>query len=333
MRFRGLRACAVPGEHIYRIDPTEFEELVRAFRTARFFDIPRLDDRRAMTDAGVITIGYRDGRRVHETVAAGRRSELTALAARLKAAGRIERLVDPTADIYREFLQSGWNVNSTGQDDENALYCAVLKERLDAVRVLLDHGAMVSEHVLRVAAAANVGILAVVADAAHLDLRSRVASEMLVHAAASSRGTLEYLLDRGVDAKAADADESALMSAITSASLQNAALLLSRGAHPDWTNRSGRIALHVAAVSTNSGFITLLAKHGADVNSIDREGRTPLMHAAERCFDWNVRALLQAGAEPALRNRDGRTAADAASQNTSGQQCGTTRALLAEPRR
>jgi hypothetical protein len=32
VRFRGLRACAVPGEHIYRIAPSEFDELVRAFR-------------------------------------------------------------------------------------------------------------------------------------------------------------------------------------------------------------------------------------------------------------------------------------------------------------
>jgi ankyrin repeat protein len=332
--FRGLRACAVPGTHTYRIEKPEFAALVRAFHDAKFFDIPRRHPI-ATDHAPLITIGYRDDRRVHETEDFAREQpELKALGKRLRDAGRVERFLKPTPELYAGLIKTGWNVNTTGEDSQNALLCAVIGGRPDAVRLLLEHGATVSREALfNAAMRPESDILALVAPAAHLDMRGPVAAHMVVLASRRDDAMLQYLLDRGADVNGIAAAESPLMGAISGGALRNAALLLSRGADARVVDRSGQTPLHAAAGALNTGFITLLARQGVDLNARDRDGRTPLLLAAERCYDWNVRALLEAGVDPTIASNDGRTPADAAAQNRSGQKCDATRALLASRQR
>ncbi len=126
MDFNGLVGCAVPGSRHYRIPETEFQELVRGFQEADFFHIPRLDVTRVVFDAVVITVTYKDERRIHETVDAIRGlPRLTQLEKRLRAAANVERFLKPSLSLYQELLRSGWDVNTLGEDHENALTSAL----------------------------------------------------------------------------------------------------------------------------------------------------------------------------------------------------------------
>jgi uncharacterized protein len=117
------------------------------------------------------------------------------------------------------------------------------------------------------------------------------------------------------------------MTAVSDGSLDNAVLLLSKGAAVNATDDSLRTALMFAATQTNSGFISLLAQHGAIVNAQDSDGRTALMRAADMCFYWNIEPLLASGADPNIADKNGRTAVELLVP-TSYQKCQTSRQLM-----
>ena len=142
--------------------------------------------------ARLLTIGYRDGRRIHETlIDSSDNPRLLALARQLRTAGNVERFFAPARDLYEELLKTGWNVNSTGElDGRPALECAARVGSVDAVRVLLDHGAMPTR-----------------SRGANPNVRDRKGATPLHRAAArSNTGFISLLVASGADVEARDAD-------------------------------------------------------------------------------------------------------------------------------
>ena len=84
----------------------------------------------------------------------------------------------------------------------------------------------------------------------------------------------------------------------------------------DWSNGSGKTALHLAALAGNTAFINLLCNAGADVNMTDLEGNTPLHFAAAWGHVETVRVLLERGCPLNARNYDAFTASDYVYSNT-----------------
>ena len=331
--FHGLRGCAVPGVQHYRIPEAKFLGLVRAFQVAHFFDIPRLDTTRAWMDVSTIWLTYKDERRIHETVDRFRDlPRLTQLEKEVREAAQVGRFLKPSAALYQELLGSGWEVNTSGEDHENAVASAVSSADLESVRFLLQHGATVSKHALLASAYTDtVGIVKLLLAVRNTDMESPNGRRLLVTAAHSADIT-RFLLEKGADVNSRDPDtgETPLIAAVSNGSLDSVKLLLARGADVNVTDNAGRGALWSATVlQTNTGFISLLGEHGANVNAQDSSGRTALMNASDMCRDWEIKALLAVGADPSVADKRGRTALEPdLVTSPDDPNCKTSRGLL-----
>jgi hypothetical protein len=152
VRFHGLRGCAVPGESVYRIPAAEFVELRRHFDAVGFMDRPRtLPWNR--TDSDRITLAYRDAQRVHETVRLGQPDpSLTALARRMRQTARLDTLLAASLTKYQELAAAGWDVNTFGDDHENALTATIWGGDLASARFLISRESVVTDGALRAVA-------------------------------------------------------------------------------------------------------------------------------------------------------------------------------------
>jgi hypothetical protein len=225
--FTGQQECAVPGVRRYHISETEFRELVGAFYDHAFFSIPRLDVKRVVFDATIVQLSYRDDLRVHETIDDARQfPRLTQLEKHLREAARLDRFLKPSVSTYRELLKSGWDVNMLGADHENALRSAV-QSNLDSVKLLLQHGATVSDQALFYSTfASDASVAGLLLNAAHTDMQSPLAGRLLMGAASQNVGVTRLLLEKGADPNFRDAHsgKTILLTAVSDGSLDNAVL-------------------------------------------------------------------------------------------------------------
>jgi ankyrin repeat protein len=106
------------------------------------------------------------------------------------------------------------------------------------------------------------------------------------------------LVDRGapvdVVARNRDIAVTPLQSAVTAGEEETAALLLARGADPDFKHGGGFTPLHAAAHHGNERLVALLLDHGADPGLADDEGRTPSAYARAAGHEA-LAARLEAG--------------------------------------
>lgn len=72
-----------------------------------------------------------------------------------------------------------------------------------------------------------------------------------------------------------------LQSAVTAGEEETTALLLERGADPNFQHGAGFTSLHAAAHHGHEGLVELLLAHGGDLLLADDEGRTPAAYARE----------------------------------------------------
>jgi ankyrin repeat protein len=91
------------------------------------------------------------------------------------------------------------------------------------------------------------------------------------------------LVERGapvdVVARNEDIAVTPLQSAVTAGEEETAALLLARGADPNFRHGGGFTPLHAAAHHSSERLVELLLGHGADAGLADDEGRTPAEYA------------------------------------------------------
>jgi hypothetical protein len=196
----GLSGCAIPGEFHFLVPEVAFSGLLREFEKARFFSTPRLDPRYGGPDALVKRLVYRDEFRMHEVVDAGRPlPAISDLEKTFLKTTQVERYLKPSVDLYRELVKSGWNVNTLGQDHQNALLPAAIASDYASVAFLLQHGATVSESALVFADhSKTIDIFRLLAAAKKIDYRSAEGGRLLLSAARmGNTSVLRELLDRG----------------------------------------------------------------------------------------------------------------------------------------
>jgi ankyrin repeat protein len=110
-------------------------------------------------------------------------------------------------------------------------------------------------------------------------------------------------------ARGAKPSESALSEAVTFGYPDIARVLITAGADAALIASSGINLLHWAAITDRPQLVRVLVDARVPVNAMDDNGYTPLMYAATIDFgDTEIlRALLNAGADKTIRNYEGRT--------------------------
>ncbi|KAI0322525.1 ankyrin repeat-containing domain protein [Amylostereum chailletii] len=78
----------------------------------------------------------------------------------------------------------------------------------------------------------------------------------------------------------------------------------------DWSNTSGKTALHTAALKGNEELVRMLCDLGADTDLTDDEGNTPLHYASAWGNIPIVQLLIERGCQYAARNNEGFTPSD-----------------------
>jgi hypothetical protein len=189
----GLSGCAIPGEYHFRVPETAFSSLLGELEKARFFSTRRLDPRYSVVDALVKRLGYRDEIKTHEVVDTGRPlPAISQLEKDFRKTTQMERYLTPSVALYRELVKSGWNVNTLGEDHENALVSAIVAGDSASVAFLLQHGATVSQAAFEFAVhSKTIDIFRLLAAAKRIDYRSAEGGRLLFSAVGT--GSIEML--------------------------------------------------------------------------------------------------------------------------------------------
>jgi hypothetical protein len=161
--------------------------LVEKFNAERFFTIPRTDPSRMVSDVPAIRLAYRDERRIHEVVDDDRRSaRITDLENRFKVLTEVDRYQKPSVSLYLSLLNAGWDINTLGADQQNALTSAVLHRDLQSARFLVQRGSRVTRQTLTYATLGNnLGILRLIVESSDGELPRDIKAAPLIQAARS----------------------------------------------------------------------------------------------------------------------------------------------------
>jgi ankyrin repeat protein len=203
------------------------------------------------------------------------------------------------------------------RDGDIALVTAARDGTLDLVRLLIDHGAPLTEKagdqpaLIYAAASGQTAVVRfLLARGAKVDGRSPGGPTALMEAAQSGRTAIvQLLLEKGALVNLRNSvGDTALEEAATFGHTDAMKLLLDAGADPNIPDREGATPLKYAMAASSVEAIKLLLDHGVDPNARDLFGQTPLMTAGGWGRDDIAQLLLQRGADATAKDQSGRTA-------------------------
>jgi ankyrin repeat protein len=221
-------------------------------------------------------------------------------------------------EIVKLLLRSGAVVDYQDKRGQTALYYAVLEQKTEAVKSLLEYGADPHKKnwdstPFESATYSNKEIVMLIT---HYDqskgseVSDRAREEMLRSASfKGDLGIVRELIAQGVNLTAKDHNGwNALSYACAKGHLDITQVLLAAGADVNIKDQSGCTALSEAAYWGHLEIVNILLSAGAEVNGIDNEeGSIPLFKTIYFERTSILEVLLAAGANPSLRNEDGKT--------------------------
>jgi ankyrin repeat protein len=145
-------------------------------------------------------VADRDEIEIHEVVDAGRLlPAISQLEKDFRDTTHIERYLTPSVALYQELVKSGWDVNTLGEDHENALVPAILASGSASVAFLLQRGATVSPAALELAIySKTIAVFQMLEAAKKIEYQSAEGGRLLFSAAgAGNTQLIQELLDRG----------------------------------------------------------------------------------------------------------------------------------------
>lgn len=201
---------------------------------------------------------------------------------------------DNEIEKLEALLQSGSNPNAIASDDYSGLYYAIDSANVEAVRLLIAHGARADQV-----------------------LKSPFGTTPLIHLAVSSDGTPSpeiidmILAQKGTDINARNNDEKTpLLIALQFSQSDIALYLIEKGADCNATDKSGGNAFLYAALCSEKCatiFDVLTEKSTLDFKAAPFDGETPLHYAAYYGNIEYIEVLMNNGADLMARNDEGDT--------------------------
>jgi beta-lactamase regulating signal transducer with metallopeptidase domain len=253
------------GRRRWNISDQDLSSLVKNGRTdfldallVRGLDLDRLGQRTKTADPA--TADW-ISRRIPEI--ARQRADMDALG---KAAG------DGDLPAMRRLLEAGVDVNGVGKDDNTPLIRAVLKDRLEAAQILLDHGAEVDKPRLPgwdftplclVRSAPMAELLKKAGAIAQARLFGREVSILARVAVTRNSEIVAWFLQQGFDPKMIGDNNETLLFHLKDA--RTAELLLNAGVDPNHANEFKETAICTAR---SAEVAQALLDHGAKVNGL-----------------------------------------------------------------
>jgi ankyrin repeat protein len=223
-------------------------------------------------------------------------AELTAMlikaGANVKAANRFGMTplavacTSGNAAIIEQLLQAGEDANAVfTQGGDTALMTAARAGKVDAIRVLLNHGADVNKANAR----GQTPLMWAVAD------KNAAAAKLLIEKGANVNAHTNPLpppgkLDLIFSAPAPPGGMTALLFAVRQNDMESVKVLLAGGADLKQTAADGTTPLLIAIINAHRTLAKYLLDQGADPNMADDKGRTPLYAAIDmRNLEWSTR--------------------------------------------
>jgi ankyrin repeat protein len=230
--------------------------------------------------------------------------------------------------IMEFLLKCGADPNLFGKCD-GPIHTAAIKNHVDKIRLLLDHGADPIKDANGWCPLTNAikykspEALAVLLEAKVPDATARQESldAALRYAARSGeRSAVMELLKAGADINAFSDKgfpkrATPLLLAVLSNEVKTAQFLIRQGANQDLPDSTGRLPLPVAAENGHELLVRDLIRGGGKPNMKSGENEdTPLILAAAKGHEKVVKVLLQFGADPMATNNFGDVALDVAEE-------------------
>jgi uncharacterized protein len=187
---------------------------------------------------------------------------------------------DGNLDRIETLISSGYNAD-TMYDHVAPLHVAVMRNRIDAAKLLISHGASVN----------------LAAETEHRE------TPLYLAATTGNRGMLDLLLASGANLEATDAQGNNLLFRCILADEPNAVdMLLDAGMDPNCQDPNKQAyALHAAMVFAihyeKTDLVETLLRHGADPNVRDQHGMTPMKMLKISGKDHLVDLLMKYGAK------------------------------------
>jgi len=176
---------------------------------------------------------------------------------------------DAGSIIYYLLDEKHFHVETKDDRGQTALFEAARYNSLDALRILVEHGADVN-------ARSNDG-----------------ATALPCAGTGENFETVRYLAECGADLDAGDGNGmTPLLCAIASDQYEMALYFIGCGADVNRKDKEGNTALHLAATKADLEFVKSLLEHGADVQAENGDGQTALA-LAESWGNTDIVQLLQ----------------------------------------
>lgn len=190
-------------------------------------------------------------------------------------------------EVIKKLIEKGADINALDGSGVSLLHYFTSKGDLEAVKMLLAHGA-------------NANII---------DMKSGISPLLL----ALEKGHFDIALmfiEKDVNIKVIDetSGQTPLHLAAENGRLDVVLALLEKGANINVGNDSNFTPLHMAAQNGHVGIVSACIKHGANIKVVDSFlGQTPLHLAVENGHANVVRVLLQNGADINAADKTGKT--------------------------
>jgi len=215
--------------------------------------------------------------------------------------------MNPNIEIIRILLDKGFKPNEKDAQDMTPMDFALFSGSADIIKLLVEKGGVLEKNpagglppLFRAAQRGSAVIHYLLDNGHEVNVKGpRGMTPLLMALDVGNAEGARALAMRGADVNAVDeAGQTPLLLAVKKGSKEMVELFLEKGAKPNIADaRTGKAALHEAALRGYSGVVETLLANGADKNAKDKDGRTALSYALKYGNKTAAEVLRKNGAE------------------------------------
>lgn len=242
---------------------------------------------------------------------------LTSLGAISPTQELIQAVEDGNLEQIEHLVSVGADVNEISQEGMTPLLMAVIRDKIDALSLLLKLGADPT-----IAATGKINPIALAQKNNRPLMEIYLVDKMIkqqgsghnyltMAAVQNNILAIKNCINLKMDLNVGDKDfGTALMYAAYYNNIEIVKLLIAAKANINATDKEGISALAIAAAQGNIKIVSLLVSAGADINQVNNKGETPLIFAAKQKQLKTVEFLIKSGANIGAKTTTGKSFLD-----------------------